>query len=283
MAAILVSRIATEMRERGGARTLLRALALVALGAMLGTAVGALGKKKPVRPAKPQPDPPVSIRATGVGLPQIGEQGTVGASDLAASLRNYHDSGSYDSDLANVDSQADRFMRRQVKAIRAKAKRRCARSKTPKGCTTPKLALVLDIDETSLSNYQQIAATNFSGAAGALASAVFAASSPAIGPTLGLYQDARGLQVSVFFITGRPSAVSTFTESNLNAAGYTDRAGIFFKPSSDAVIPFKSGARAALEQQGYRIVANVGDQESDLAGGHADRSFKLPNPFYFIS
>ena len=142
---------------------------------------------------------------------------------------------------------------------------------------------MLDIDETSLSNYQQLAATNFSGAAGALASAVFAASSPAIGPTLGLYQDARGLQVSVFFITGRPSAVSTFTESNLNAAGYTDRAGIFFKPSSDAVIPFKSGARAALEQQGYRIVANVGDQESDLAGGHADRSFKLANPFYFIS
>jgi hypothetical protein len=49
------------------------------------------------------------------------------------------------------------------------------------------------------------------------------------------------------------------------------------------VITFKSGQRAALEAQGYRIVANVGDQESDLAGGHADRSFKLPNPFYFIS
>ena len=48
------------------------------------------------------------------------------------------------------------------------------------------------------------------------------------------------------------------------------------------MVPFKSGERAALEGQGYRILANVGDQESDLAGGHADRSFKLPNPFYFI-
>ena len=28
----------------------------------------------------------------------------------------------------------------------------------------------------------------------------------------------------------------------------------------------------AIEQQGYRIVANVGDQESDLEGGHADRA-----------
>jgi len=29
-------------------------------------------------------------------------------------------------------------------------------------------------------------------------------------------------------------------------------------------------------------VANVGDQLSDLAGGHAGRDFKLPNPFYHI-
>jgi len=29
-------------------------------------------------------------------------------------------------------------------------------------------------------------------------------------------------------------------------------------------------------------VVNMGDQESDLTGGHADRAFKLPNPFYFI-
>jgi hypothetical protein len=30
------------------------------------------------------------------------------------------------------------------------------------------------------------------------------------------------------------------------------------------------------------IIANVGDQESDLAGGHAERMFKIPNPFDFI-
>jgi hypothetical protein len=34
---------------------------------------------------------------------------------------------------------------------------------------------------------------------------------------------------------------------------------------------------------GYDIVVNAGDQESDLEGGHADRAFKLPNPFYFVS
>jgi hypothetical protein len=29
-------------------------------------------------------------------------------------------------------------------------------------------------------------------------------------------------------------------------------------------------------------VASVGDQYSDLAGGHEAVAFKLPNPFYFL-
>jgi len=33
---------------------------------------------------------------------------------------------------------------------------------------------------------------------------------------------------------------------------------------------------------GVTIIVNVGDQESDLAGSHAERTFKVPNPFYFV-
>ncbi len=47
-------------------------------------------------------------------------------------------------------------------------------------------------------------------------------------------------------------------------------------------VDYKSGARKAIEDQGYRIVASVGDQYSDLAGGHEAAAFKLPNPFYFL-
>ena len=265
---------------------MLRALALIALGAILATTVGALAKKKPLQPAKPQPSPAVSIRATGVGVPEIGEQGTVAISDLASALRAYHDGGQYASDLSSVDSQAQSFMLRQAKALRQKRKQKCASKKGKKkshACAPPKLALVLDIDETSLSNYAQIDANNFSNASGALALAALSGTSPAIAPTLGLYQAARAAGISVFAITGRPTVVETLTRQNLTNVGYTDLNGVFFKPSGEATIAFKSGERAAIEQQGYRIVANVGDQESDLAGGHADRSFKLPNPFYFIS
>jgi hypothetical protein len=275
------------MPKGRGVQRLIRALALVALGAMLATAVGALGKNKPLQPAKPQPSPPISIRATGVGVPQIGEQGTVAISDLASALRSYHDGGQYESDLNAVDSQAQTFMLRQAKALRQQRKRKCSAKGKKKGraaaCAPLNLAIVLDIDETSLSNYAQLDTNNFSNASGALAVAAVLGTSPAIAPTVGLYQAARAAGISVFAITGRPTVVETQTKQNLSNAGYTDLSGIFFKPGSDAVIPFKSGQRAAIEAAGYRIIANVGDQESDLAGGHADRSFKLPNPFYFIS
>jgi len=74
------------------------------------------------------------------------------------------------------------------------------------------------------------------------------------------------------------------TIENLEREGYGGWAGLTLKPAGSTLttVAYKSGARAAIEQQGYRIVANIGDQYSDLAGGHADRAFKVPNPFYFL-
>ncbi len=47
-------------------------------------------------------------------------------------------------------------------------------------------------------------------------------------------------------------------------------------------IRYKSGVRAHIESLGWDIVGNFGDQFSDLAGGFADKTFKLPNPNYFL-
>jgi len=44
----------------------------------------------------------------------------------------------------------------------------------------------------------------------------------------------------------------------------------------------KSQTRAHIESLGYDIVANFGDQFSDLKGGFADRTFKVPNPMYYL-
>jgi hypothetical protein len=90
--------------------------------------------------------------------------------------------------------------------------------------------------------------------------------------------------------------------TEIDHGSFTD--GLFTKPSvgnypaylnkpefcADAItagkscgtIAYKSGTRAFIESQGYDIVASFGDQYSDLLGGYADRTFKMPNPNYYL-
>jgi len=52
--------------------------------------------------------------------------------------------------------------------------------------------------------------------------------------------------------------------------------------TSCPTIQYKSGTRAYIESRGYTIVANFGDQFSDLLGGFAAKTFKMPNPNYYL-
>jgi predicted secreted acid phosphatase len=67
---------------------------------------------------------------------------------------------------------------------------------------------------------------------------------------------------------------------------YLDRpefcAGAIDAGVSCATIPYKSGTRAYIESQGYNVVADIGDQFSDLLGGFTDKTFKMPNPNYYL-
>jgi hypothetical protein len=47
-------------------------------------------------------------------------------------------------------------------------------------------------------------------------------------------------------------------------------------------VHFKAPERRKLADQGYTILFSIGDQESDLIGGYAERTFKLPNPVYYL-
>jgi hypothetical protein len=241
------------------------------------------------------------VRPTAVGLPQIGEHGTVGAGDLANALTAYHDSGAYARDLNAVGAEAKAYLQTRLDQNAAPAQRRCTtryrrtakrlrghrlyrRVRTCSSVTPPRLtgkpAIVLDIDETTLSNYDSLKTFNYT-AAGVIAPAVLQ-TGVGIGPTRDLYAFAKQHGVAVFFVTGRPSAVKSQTEANLRAEGFDNWDGLSFKPSDKTTEVYKAGQRAALEAAGYDVVVNLGDQESDLDGGHADRAFKYPNPFYFI-
>jgi predicted secreted acid phosphatase len=107
----------------------------------------------------------------------------------------------------------------------------------------------------------------------------------AIVPTLQLFTLARSLNVTVFFITGRPENQRAATERNLAAVGYTGYARLFMVPNGthfDSAVDFKTPVRAKIEQAGYTIIENMGDQPSDLLGGYSEKDFLLPDPFYRV-
>jgi acid phosphatase len=159
-------------------------------------------------------------------------------------------------------------------------------------------AVVLDIDETSLSNWENIRADDFGFIGAGECSMVpkFPCGFPAwvnrgeakaIDPTLKFYDAVRAKHVAVFFITGRRDSQRKVTILNLHREGFQDWADLLTRPDddkSDTIVPFKSGGRAKIESgdKPYHIIATIGDQQSDLDGGHAECGFKVPNPFYFI-
>jgi hypothetical protein len=153
---------------------------------------------------------------------------------------------------------------------------------SPEACaaTPAHPALVLDLDETALSNYIDTWGDPNSGDIGQAGPAAFGQST-AMAPILDIYKKARARGVAVFFITARPGIIEAATRDNLQRVGYTAYEGLSFKNDlAAAKDAYKSAERAAVEARGYRIILNVGDQQTDLDGGHAERAFKLPNPFY---
>jgi acid phosphatase len=185
----------------------------------------------------------------------------------------------YDADLARVLHEARAFV-----------ERRAGRVARP--------ALVLDIDETSLSNWEKILHNDFgfiaegdcdlnSKRACGQGDWDRSARAVAIVPTVDLFNAAKAHHVAVFFITGRRDVWGErdATEFNLHKVGYEGWNGLYLRPQESnehSVTPYKTWARSDIEAHGYTIIANVGDQWSDLANGHAERRFKLPNPFYFL-
>ena len=100
-----------------------------------------------------------------------------------------------------------------------------------------------------------------------------------------VYDTAVRAKIDVFFITGRREADRRATEKNLREVGYDAWTKIYYKPETDIMLTtagFKTDVRRKLAKEGYVIIANIGDQDSDLTGGYAERVFKLPNPFYLV-
>ncbi|MGA8114758.1 MAG: HAD family acid phosphatase [Actinocatenispora sp.] len=157
-----------------------------------------------------------------------------------------------------------------------------------------KPAVVFDIDDTVLSNYNYEATHDFGYDPVTNGECVAAHCFPAIFGMTDLVSWAHEHNLAVFYVTGRPDTQQDDTAANLAEQGFPTPDGLFTKdkvapyppylPCSPncSTIEYKSLTRAHVESMGYQIVATVGDQESDLKGGHSGRTFKMPNPMYYL-
>ncbi len=212
---------------------------------------------------------------------------TTNLDTLKAEIIKYHDSGAESYDIQKIADKAQGYLAMRIAANQA--------------LTNPKkLAIVLDIDETSLSNYHDLKTLNFGGTDEMQNVAEGRADDSAIAPTLELYRYAVANGITVFFITGRTESYRASTIKNLNDVGYTivknsvnncenspvsDTCLLYMRDGqylNTSAIPYKSAMRHKITAAGYDIVINVGDQYSDLAGGYSDRAFKYPNFMYYI-
>jgi hypothetical protein len=97
-------------------------------------------------------------------------------------------------------------------------------------------------------------------------------------PVLALARQASAAGAAVIFVTARTELIRALTRANLTSVGYRV-GGPYLRPlldlSSDQTL--KADARIAIERAGYAIVANVGNNDWDLAGGHTERTFEPPD------
>lgn len=186
----------------------------------------------------------------------------------------YVASGEYGREVARVAAEANQYLVRRIpKGIPKYAKH------------SRKLAVVFDIDETTLSNARHIQANDYGYLPKVWDAWVAEGQATAIYPVQAVYNTAVNAKVDVFFITGRKESDAPGTERNLRQVGYETWAKIFYKPAdfAESTKAFKIATRRQLAAEGYLIIANVGDQNSDLLGGYAEKVFKLPNPFYLVN
>ncbi|XP_078173605.1 HAD superfamily, subfamily IIIB acid phosphatase [Carex rostrata] len=150
-------------------------------------------------------------------------------------------------------------------------------------------AWIFDIDETLLSNLPYYASHGYGSEmfnSEEFDVWVEQAIAPAIESSLILYEEVRALGFKTIFLTGRSEGHMNVTIENLKRAGFLHWDKLILRGANDrgkTATAYKSGKRREIEEEGYRIHGNSGDQWSDLLGYPvSSRSFKLPNPMYFI-
>ena len=220
----------------------------------------------------------LTIGSPGVALADpaddtAGEPANVGDAKTAAIA--YHDSGQYERELAEVAAQAINWIGTQAPAA-------------------PRAAVVFDIDETALSNWEVIKANDFGRFIDGPVQPARCMRLAGLGPDRAVDGDpadaghlhhgqGSGRSHLLHHRPRRRAARGDGAQPAVNGLHRIHPADHGAGGCAVRVGGRLQGAAARrIEAEGYTIVANIGDQPSDLAGGHSEQTFLLPDPFYRI-
>jgi len=203
--------------------------------------------------------------------------------DGTTTLHQFDPNGAYAHEVEGIARSAGKYLANHHKRTAGKA-------------------VIFDIDDTTLNTYSYEIYSNFVYNPTTNGDFVNAGLTPGVDPTkvfpavpgmVGLEHQAMRNGYQVFWLTGRPASQLNGTLINLRDAGYTvDDSHVYLKDQTKpwlsscaptcTTIQYKSLTRKYIESQGYELVGNFGDQFSDLKGGFADQTFKIPNPMYYL-
>ncbi|MEU5634311.1 HAD family acid phosphatase [Streptomyces rishiriensis] len=188
----------------------------------------------------------VTALAVPAGAQAATATGTTAAAASAATAAKDVDYATWQQDCQAVMNQALPALKQRIAAAKPGEKQ----------------AIVFDVDNTALE-------TDFG----------FSFPQPANKPVLDVAKYAQDHGVSLFFVTARPGIISGVTDYNLKNVGYKV-SGLYVRGLLDLfkdVAAYKTAQRVTIESKGYTIIANVGNSATDLSGGHAETTYKLPD------
>ncbi len=180
-------------------------------------------------------------------------------------VQAYYESGGFDRECAKIIDDAIK----QIEEIKL----------------ADKSAVVFDIDETALSNYEYTKEIGFGYIHKIWNEWQQKGIAPAIKDTKRFYDYLLSKNIHVIFISGRSADVGEATKKNLIEQGYTKFDALILQSESENTIPaskWKAVKRKELISKGYNIIACIGDQESDLSGGNTGIKIKLPGYLYLL-
>ena len=172
-------------------------------------------------------------------------------------IKEYYSSGKYDEELSiAIDKALKNFEEIEVKN---------------------NYAVIFDVDETALSNFQYVIKYDFGYDKESWNKWVISEKAEAIPQVKKLYDYLIDRNLKIIFLTGRTLNHYQATYNNLINEGYNIFDTLICKTEDEKKISnhnFKNEKRKILTLSGYKIIGTVGDQETDLTGENTGLKIK---------